>query len=59
MPPSPCTGSSSTAQTVSSTAAFIASRSLMGTFTKRSSMGSKPFWYLVCPVAEREPMVRP
>ena len=60
MPPSPCTGSTSTA-TMSrcSDNASTAAKSLNGTRTKPSSSGAKPSCTLALAVADRVAMVRP
>ena len=59
MPPSPCTGSRTTAQVLSLTAFFSASISLNGTCRKPGISGSKPLRYFARPVAASVARVRP
>ncbi|OGI57914.1 MAG: hypothetical protein A2V58_08110 [Candidatus Muproteobacteria bacterium RBG_19FT_COMBO_61_10] len=61
IPPSPCTGSTSTATTLLllSPTSLTASRSLKGTRLNPRSSGSKPAWILRLPLADRVARVRP
>ena len=59
MPPSPCTGSSRTAQVLSVIAALSASMSLKSTCLNPGTSGSNPLRYLARPVAASVASVRP